>query len=571
VALVVVVGAMAVVTLFLLSSLALVLSNATPSREDQDAKAAVAAAEAGVDEYLARLNANDSYWDLGNSDTSNPAFSGDRTIPGTGGQGASYTYQVLNTPSEIAHDGVIRLQVTGRSSPGTGHPVVSRTLTATLKPKGFLRYIYFSDYEVVDPSLFMSDPVYVTLNGSSYYSGHRYRYAVHPTQACVHYYEGRSSSPNSFTASAANPVRVWDRHTGTYTATLLTSGTARLSGSSCAEIQWTSGDVVEGPLHSNDALRVSGSVLFSDQMTESSWPACQATPSMNCWWGGGTPSASGYRPKYAAALSVPAANTTLLNYVEPGGDPATGMPGCLYTGATRIVFQGTTMRVLSPATTSAPARCLDVSNRGNEQVKSIPPVIYVDATASACSSVGYPASGEWTGGPTTDYACTRGTAFVQGEVDSQVTVASKDDIVVTGNITLADNGTGTDVVGLVAANSVWVYHPVDTSWWHNNLLSSGATVHYIEAAVLSLSHSFLVQNWPYGSPLSSPGNTASKLNVLGSISQKFRGPVGTGTGSTTYSGYLKNYMYDTRLAVMQPPYFLKPDSSPWVISTLSDK
>ena len=56
----------------------------------------------------------------------------------------------------------------------------------------------------------------------------------------------------------------------------------------------------------------------------------------------------------------------------------------------------------------------------------------------------------------------------------------------------------------------------------------------------------------------------------GAIAQKFSGPVGTGSETSISTGYYKNYVYDNRLAVLQPPYFLKSDSSPWVVSSLTD-
>jgi Tfp pilus assembly protein PilX len=593
VALLTVIGAMIVLMLFLMTSLAFVLQNAPAARRDQDAKAALAAAEAGVEEYVSRLNSDSNYFNNGNVDPANTALTTTgtgRVIPGTGSGNASFRYQVLNTPTQIAQTGEIQIQVTGISSPGNGTAPVTRTVTATLKPRGFLRFIYSSDVEVVDPELTVPATVYVTLNGSSSpSSGRRYVGDTAAIKAACgsYYYAGRSSP--SYTVSASTPVKVLNTSTGAITSTITTGGgtVANFSTSSsgtsspCREIQWTSGDVIQGPFHSNDALQIQGSVLFTDPLVETGWN----TTATNKWWGSGTPSNGttaqpGYRPKYGAPLSLPSGNEKMKQYVEPDvdGDTTTPVgPGCYYTGATRIIFQGTTMKVLSPSTTSAPSRCLNVSNRNNEQTLAIPPVIYVDSTATpnssigSCSSnsgVGYPRSGESTSvGVTTDYACTRGTALVEGNVDDQITVAAKDDIVVTGDLTLDDGGSGTDIVGLVAGNYVWVYHPVTSTG--SNLLSASNTVHDIAAAILSLRHSFLVQNWDEGSPLST--STATKLNVTGSIAQKFRGPVGTGNGTTASTGYLKNYVYDYRLLVLQPPYFLTPDASPWGVDKLTDK
>jgi Tfp pilus assembly protein PilX len=522
-AMLMVLGVLFVTTLFLLSSLAYALRSMAPTRRDEDAKIALAAAQAGIDEYVSRLTANDNYWQQGSSDTSNAAFStAGQTIQGTSGAGAKYKYQLLTTASDTAQTGQIKLKVTGTSTAGTGHDSVSRTLTATLRPKGFLSYVYLSDVEVVDPDIIGS------------------------TSSCAnYYYAGRSG----------------------------TSG--------CSNIQWTSGDTVNGPLHSNDALQINGAVNFTDETTESSWPALNGTTSSKTWWGTQSPPLAGYSPVYAPAISLPVANTTLLQYVAPDvdGDTTTPAgPGCYYQGATKITFSGTTMTVLSPGTrnSSTPSRCYNISTPTTAQSGlAIPPVIYVDAGTVTCTTgqIGIPASGEsytsgtssaisWgstSSGVTTNYNCQRGSAYVSGTVDGQVNVAAKDDVVVTGNLTVQDSGS-TDIVGLTAGNCVWVYHPINSSG--DNLYST-PRVDTIEAAILSLRHSFIVQNWNQGNPLAT-------LNVTGAIAQKFRGPVGTGSGTSISTGYYKNYVYDSRLAVLQPPYFLKSDSSPWVVSSLTD-
>ncbi len=112
------------------------------------------------------------------------------------------------------------------------------------------------------------------------------------------------------------------------------------------EIQFTSGDVIDGPIHTNDALQIQGSSWFKDQRTETSWAN---PPNANKrWWGSGTPSSGtaaepGYKPVYAPRLDLPPGNEGLLKYVQPkvDSDPNTDRPGCLYTGATKITFQST--------------------------------------------------------------------------------------------------------------------------------------------------------------------------------------------------------------------------------------
>ena len=111
-ALIFVLATMMMLTLFLVVSLAYVLKQANPARRDQDAKTAVMAAEAGLEEYVSRLNANSNYWQQANGDTTNTAFTTGQVIQGTGGSGAKYTYKLLSSAAEIATTGTIRLQVT---------------------------------------------------------------------------------------------------------------------------------------------------------------------------------------------------------------------------------------------------------------------------------------------------------------------------------------------------------------------------------------------------------------------------------------------------------------------------
>jgi hypothetical protein len=78
----------------------------------------------------------------------------------------------------------------------------------------------------------------------------------------------------------------------------------------------------------------------------------------------------------------------------------------------------------------------------------------------------------------------------------------------------------------------------------------------IYAAILAVNHSFIVDNFKCGVPL-------EKLTIYGAIAQIFRGTVGTHNGEAVASGYSKNYNYDERLEVESPPYFLNPITASW--------
>jgi len=83
-------------------------------------------------------------------------------------------------------------------------------------------------------------------------------------------------------------------------------------------------------------------------------------------------------------------------------------------------------------------------------------------------------------------------------------------------------------------------------------------------AILAVRHSIVTQNWDSGP------KKVGTLNIYGAMVQKFRGPVGTGSDTAIFSGYDKNYVYDTRLRYTQPPYFLKASNSPYRVSKIID-
>jgi len=105
-------------------------------------------------------------------------------------------------------------------------------------------------------------------------------------------------------------------------------------------------------------------------------------------------------------------------------------------------------------------------------------------------------------------------------------------------------------MGLIADNFVRVFHPCTSG---TNRTGTETNVQ-IDAAILSLNHSFTVDDYACGAQLGT-------LTVNGAIAQKFRGPVGS-FGSSPH-GYTKNYTYDDRLLYRSPPYFLDPVQSAW--------
>ena len=113
------------------------------------------------------------------------------------------------------------------------------------------------------------------------------------------------------------------------------------------------------------------------------------------------------------------------------------------------------------------------------------------------------------------------------------------------------------MLGLIAEDYVRVCHtrqpqqqPVLEHEHH--AVAARWTMSTIEAAILSLQHSFIVDNWNCGAKLGA-------LTVTGAIAQKYRGPVGTGGQSASGTGFQKIYNYDDRLRLPQPAVLPGPD------------
>ena len=246
------------------------------SRRDQDWNAALSSAEAGLDDYLFRLNQNDQYYLYGAAPTTlacgtgltlaappdgNLAFSQWVPVPGATSN-ATFTYRV-DTSCLVAGRGHRMVDREGRERhpDGPGDPAPPRVhrlpVLHRLRDEGPGR---------VHPSPTTTRPP-------------RRR----PTARC--------------TATRA----------GTSGRTDFPGDT---DGNTCMDINFVSGDTINGPLHSNDAILICGSPTFNGKVTTS-------------WQGAGTP-IKRYRRTPAA---LRAANPTFANSGDPKyADPLTMPP-----------------------------------------------------------------------------------------------------------------------------------------------------------------------------------------------------------------------------------------------------
>ncbi|WP_426592050.1 hypothetical protein ACPPVS_09615 [Cellulomonas sp. McL0617] len=593
-ALVFVVGTMLILAMLALTALAYSLSSQKFARYDQDFSGSMTAAQSGVDDFISRLNRDDTYYktiDCTNLALKGPGVTGNTCgwtnatpmgwLPvkaGTTDPKAAYFHYSLDA-SKAGTDGTVTLTVTGRINGRY------RTVEAAVGKGGSTDYVYYTDFESADPS-----------NVQAYPSA--------PSAACGG-------------TGYANAQYWWEGR----------------NNASCVEITFVAGDTLDGSVFSNDSVLASGPTFTNGfttanpecnaatvTSTQSTWKYCLRKQNSGSY---STANFNGVKPQYST-------NGPL--YLDDTSAAFAGYPGCHYHGSTRIVFNSNgTMTVwsksvnnggvaptsIAPPGGSAP-NCGLVSDLNNAAGANVPVpdnmVIYASGDTSGLAhtrcdagQIGGPSGstlplGTYTGAvaaakptannqsytydltstETTKY-CQEGNLYVQGVLKGRTTLAAEQSVVATGDMVLAGGLNGPDMLGMVATNSVEVYHPwmvkvagptsgcPSTSCkWATTTTDvgevSGWPVQYadptgavvvngvdIMGSIQTLQHSFYVQQYAKGSG-------QGLLQVNGSIAQRWRGIVGTGTGAT---GYLKNYVYDSRLKYAAPPYFPRWVNAQW--------
>lgn len=590
VALVFVVGTTMILAMLAMTALAYVTQSTMLARYDQDHSSAMSAAQAGVDDFIAHLNRNDGYWNTAakpydfcsNAAAKGPILAGGSNCgwnattvngwlpvkPGVTGPKAPYFHYSWDF-SQTVIGGPVVLTVTGRANGEY------RTVEATVGKGSSTDYVYYTDRESADPANLVSYP--------------------------------GGSVPTACGGAGYTPAKYWYE-----------------TRSGCTEIQFTTGDVLNGPVFSNDSIRSVGGSFKSTFFTAD--PSCKAATTDPTTWKKCVRDGSGNVGGTATFGKQPAYADT--QYLDDTSAQFATFPGCHYYGSTRIVFKsdgtmtvwnntkngggrtpdgkaapgdvgvpacGTFPALSSAAGATVPvptdkviyvsgdttglarAQC-DAGQLGGPTGSTLPLGTYTKAIATAkpaTTSSSYDYDKSMAASP---MYCQEGNVYVEGVVKGRVSIAAEQSVVVTGDIVLAGGLNGTDMFGLVATNSVQIYHPwkvvvpatgtgcpssssckwgtaadaasasqyTNTPTQYND--PTGVTVVNgvnVMGSIQTLQHSFYVQQYDKGSGLGT-------LQVNGSIAQRWRGAVGTAGGGT---GYIKNYVYDKRLIYSAPPYF----------------
>ena len=272
------------------------------SREDQDYKQSHGAAEAGLQWYLNRLGQDNNFYvrcinvpDPNGTEEApvNQKWNGTgadprlwRKLPGST-EKAEYAVELMPAPgysscvennqySMVDTNGNLTVRVTGRSRGEY------RSVLATLRRSNFIDFIYFTDFETLDP-------------------------AAYPTAAETATAALNCARPRSGRASAVP---------------------------ACTEIQFASTDVIQGPFHTNDNAMICGGATFGRTTTDAI--EMVGTPPWVNGSCGASPNILGTLVSPASTLGMPPSNAAL---------EAVTLPAYKFRGRTQITLNGGSMTV----------------------------------------------------------------------------------------------------------------------------------------------------------------------------------------------------------------------------------
>ena len=504
-------GVMLVTGLLLTAAFTAVMGDANMAHEDLAQKQAYYAALAGVQAYEYQLERNPDYWESCEKinetqpGESNTRYEVELLVATTAPAGVKACSTVKPFESVIESKGnasnTFRVKATGYAGKN------QRTLIATFGVKGFLDYVYFTRYEEEDP----------TLDSASLEKCSQER-----NEGRLAYEEAREKKGES---EPCGPT-----------------------------IEFAPEDSVRGPMHTDDAAAVCEKPEFGRKSRlEEGLPDAVEIRGGTYAAGFGCANSAIFNTKSGKAetgeeaeiLVPPEEDTSLESYVESGYE---------FEGATTLELEGDEVKVTNAHYNGGKAKKIALPKNGLIYVKSL--------SSPACEYKYEQTSSDTAADIEKEVPC--GTAYVKGDYGESLTIGAEREIVIKGSLTPAgvtppatdhlpsSELPGTATLGLIATKFIRLYHPCTGGAGSSK--EEGIHDPWIDAAVLSTSHSFLVDNYNCGKQL-------GYLNTDGAIAQNFRGIVGL-VGET---GYLKNYNYDERLATDEPPYFLAPLKAGWRI------
>jgi type II secretory pathway pseudopilin PulG len=305
--------------------------------------------------------------------------------------------------------------------------------------------------------------------------------------------------------------------------------------STCGDQQFVGADQVLGPMHTNDRFRICNNPYFGQTANDRIESSDPNEFEQTC---GAGPGGAGTFINNAPPLDFPPSNASLSDDT---------LIGWTFSGKTILHFNSNNTVDITNAGV----------NGGTKTTRALPANYVIYVKNSTCT-VSYTEAQHYNN----PVGC--GDAWISGDYQKSLTVGADNDIIVNGSIKRTPS-TPQAEMGLIANGFVRVYHPVN--WNGDTECSQGDTTDAtgtlinpeIDAAILTLRHSFVVDNYGCGA------GTQGTLTVDGAIAQWFRGTVGLNSNGTITHGYRKGYSYDQNLRYADPPYFLDPVETSWNI------
>jgi len=280
---------------------------------------------------------------------------------------------------------------------------------------------------------------------------------------------------------------------------------AYLTGNEGGTIWFNTGDLLEGPIHSNDQISIVGSPVFMGKVTSTASSFNQGNPF--------TPDFQDGFQLGVPPVIFPTLQDIVDNYWSMNNDPPSLVIDARFGRRSSIEFKPNGTLTYNVWHWHHGHKVYDIHN-AVANVDDLNGIIYV-----------------------------KGSTHIKGTLDGVVTVITTDNIYISDDIVYLDsdangvpNSGCDDMLGLISVDDVIVE---DNSANANDVI--------IDAAILTLGDSFTVQNYAWGPP-------RGELTIHGSLSQKVRGPVGTFSWWGT-TGYQKDYHYDPRFLDVPPPYY----------------
>ena len=614
----------------LLLLLALVVTRAAigqilPSDRSERSYAALAAAEAGIDDYRARLLAQPSYFR--EVDPTNLSRTGWAPVPG-GSTNGEFTVAVDS--SRAGSGGEILLYSTGRSGN------ISRTIEATLSKRSTLDYVYMSDIETPSPML---PGAYSTAAIAGAVGGQPTSQGVASSLCSRYWYQQGNISP---TAQGNQRNLNFCQWAGIYSnerivGKLHTNDVWRLdnvdlsgaldAGAISSACRSTADGLLAGEVGCSENRRflsTSESGITSNNGASAIWPpASTPTYQGDAFRPASSGNATNRNPRYESVLELPQSPALLKKRASS--------TGCVFTGPTRIRFSVETgvgyMYVTSPDTlvtatacggttlkssTSTPATQVtkkialagftdlvlyvqdvprpgqaddpdndyDVNNRwtaGTEptckakSTKIYPYVIPNDSVDKALFNSGstykgFPSEQADAASPWYANSCGSGDLYAQGSYKGSVTIATQSNIVLTSSLMDSTASLTTGQPSASSTSALGLVSEKFTYAYRPTKADRSWVGDWKSANAVDPKYNFALlavdECFAAQDPYYSPRQ--GNIYLWGSLAQKYRCVVGS-TG-----GYYKQYSFDSRLTRLHPPYMLELSTEPWEVQRYAE-